>query len=204
VVHALDSLTQYVSSSNWTYVYLVVVCALDSIFPLVPSETSVILGGVLAGSDDLVLWLVILAASAGAFLGDNIAYWIGRKAGPWIEARFFSGSRAKNLAWAKDQIGRRGGYLLVIARFIPGGRTAVTVGCGILHWEYRRFVFFDVIAAVLWGTYAALLGYAGGRAFSAHPWQGFLVAFAVALAVTGAVELYRWWRGRRRARTAGG
>jgi membrane protein DedA with SNARE-associated domain len=197
----LNSLTHFVSSSNWTYVYLVVVCALDSIFPLVPSETSVILGGVLAGSGDLVLGLVIAAAAVGAFIGDNIAYWIGRKAGPWIERRFFSGGRAGRLEWAKGQIQRRGGYLLVVARFIPGGRTAVTVGCGILHWQYRRFVFFDAIAAVLWGCYAALLGYAGGVAFQRHPWQGFLAAFVAALAVTGVVELYRWWRGRRKTRT---
>ena len=199
----LNSLTHFVSTSNWTYVYLVVVCALDSILPVVPSETSVILGGVFAGSGDLVLGLVILAAAVGAFIGDNIAYWIGRKAGPWIERRFFSGDRATRLDWAKDQVTKRGGYLLVVARFIPGGRTAVTVSCGILHWEYRRFVFFDVIAAVLWGSYAALLGYVGGRVFERHPWQGFLAAFVVALAVTGVVEAYRWWRGRRKAGTAG-
>ena len=76
-----ESLTEYVSGSPWTYVFLVVVCALDAIIPFVPSETSVILAGVLASTGDLNLILVIATAATGAVLGDNASYWIGRKVG---------------------------------------------------------------------------------------------------------------------------
>ena len=197
-----ESLTEFVSGSPWTYVFLLAIAALDVVFPVVPSETSVILAGVLAASGDLILPLVIVSASAGAILGDNVAYWLGRKAEGPITRRFFSGERRKRLDWAEEQIEARGGYLIVIGRFIPGGRTAVTVSCGILDMPWRRFIAFDVLAGVIWGGYAALLGYIGGRSFEEDPWKGFLAAFVVALAVSGLVEAYRWVR-RRRAQPAG-
>jgi membrane-associated protein len=63
-----------------------------------------------------------------------------------------------------------------------------------MHW--RRFISFDVAAGLMWASYAALLGYFGGKAFEEQPWKGFVVAFMVALAITGAIELYRWLRKR--------
>jgi membrane protein DedA with SNARE-associated domain len=193
----LESLTDYVSGSPWTYTFLFFVSALDVIFPVVPSETSVILAGVLSATGDLLLFAVILCAAAGAILGDNTAYWVGRKAGPWIVARFFSGDRRKRIEWAEKQVQERGGYLILVGRFIPGGRTAVTVACGLLEMPWRRFITWDVPAGLLWASYAGLLGYFGGKAFEESPLKGFAVAFAVALAITGAVELYRWMKKRR-------
>jgi membrane-associated protein len=186
-----QSLTQHVSGSPWTYAFLFGVAALDVVFPLVPSETSVILGGVLAATGDLVLAGVIATAAAGAILGDNTAYGIGRTAGERIVERFFKGERRKRIDWAEGQLEERGGYLIVVGRFIPGGRTAVTLSCGLLKMRWLKFIGFDVAAGVLWAAYAALLGYWGGRTFEKNPLYGFLIAFAVALAITGGVELYR-------------
>jgi membrane-associated protein len=191
-----DSLTQHVSGSAWTYAFLFALAALDVIFPLVPSETSVILAGVLASTGDLILWLVIVSAGAGAILGDNTAYVIGRTAGPRIVERFFKGDRRKRIDWAEEQVQERGGYLILIGRFIPGGRTAVTLACGLLEMRWHRFIRYDVLAGLLWAAYAAMLGYFGGKAFEEEPWKGFLLAFGIALAVTGAVELYRWLKRR--------
>jgi membrane-associated protein len=194
-----ESLTDYVSGSPWTYAFLFGVAALDVIFPLVPSETSVILGGVLAATGDLFLGGVIVCAAAGAILGDNTAYFIGKFAGHRLVERFFKGERRKRIDWAEKQVEERGGYLIVVGRFIPGGRTAVTLACGLLEMRWRRFIAFDVAAGFLWAAYAALLGYVGGRTFEEQPLYGFLIAFAVALAITGAVEAHRWIRKRRGA-----
>lgn len=191
-----QSLTDYVSGSPWTYAFLFGVAALDVVFPLVPSETSVILAGVLASTGDLVLFGVILVAAGGAILGDNTAYWIGRIAGERLVERFFKGERRKRVDWAEKQIEERGGYLILVGRFIPGGRTAVTLACGLLEMRWPRFIAFDVAAGLMWASYAALLGYFGGKAFEEHPWKGFVVAFAVALAITGGIEAYRWLRKR--------
>jgi membrane-associated protein len=194
-----ESLTDYVSGSPWTYAFLFGVAALDVIFPLVPSETSVILGGVLAATGDLFLGGVIVCAAGGAILGDNTAYFIGKFAGHRLVERFFKGERRKRIDWAEKQVEERGGYLIVVGRFIPGGRTAVTLACGLLEMRWRRFITFDVAAGFLWAAYAALLGYVGGRTFEEQPLYGFLIAFAVALAITGAVEVHRWIRKRRGA-----
>jgi membrane protein DedA with SNARE-associated domain len=191
-----QSLTDYVSGSPWTYGVVFGLAALDVVFPLVPSETSVILAGVLAATGDLMLFAVILAAGAGAVLGDNVSYWLGRYAGPWIVRRFFRGERRKRVDWAERQVQERGGYLILVGRFIPGGRTVVTLACGLLEMRWHRFIAFDLAAGLLWASYAALLGYFGGKAFEEQPWKGFLVAFAVALAITGGVEVYRWLRRR--------
>jgi membrane-associated protein len=194
-----ESLTDYVSGSPWTYAFLFAIAALDVIIPLVPSETAVILAGVLASSGDLALLGVIACAAAGAILGDNTAYGIGRIFGHRLVERFFKGERRKRVDWAERQVNERGGYLIIVGRFIPGGRTAVTLACGLLEYPWRKFISFDVVAGVLWATYATLLGYVGGRTFEENPFYGFLAAFAVALALTGIVELVRWYKKRRTA-----
>jgi membrane protein DedA with SNARE-associated domain len=186
------------NASGWAYAILFILAFLDALIPVVPSETSVITAGVVASSGDLNLMLVILFAATGAFCGDNTSYWIGARYGTRINDRFFQSEKAKErVAWAQRQVQERGGELIVVARFIPGGRTVVTLSSGTLGYPWRRFVLFDAIAATIWAVYAALLGYIGGHAFEAQPWKGLLLAFAIAFAVTGTVELVRWVRRRR-------
>ena len=195
-----DQFTQLESdASGWAYAINFLLAALDALVPLVPSESSVITAGVVASSGHLSVPLIVLAAAAGAFTGDNTAYLLGRRFGRRIEARFFSGERGrKQIQWAERQLGERGGELIVIGRFIPGGRTAVTLSAGTLRYPWRRFALFDAAAALVWAFYATLLGYFGGRAFVHAPWKGLLVALAIAFAVAGAIELTRWLLKRRR------
>jgi membrane-associated protein len=194
-----DSLVDAVSGAWWSYPLIFAIAALDAFFPIVPSETLAITGGVLAGSGDLNLALVIVAASAGAIVGDNISFFIGSWVGEKTLKRWFRTDKARGrLEWAERQLDERGGYLIVIARFIPGGRTAVTFASGYvptMHW--RRFIAFDVIAGVIWGCYTALLGYLGGRQFEEQPWKGLLLAFAVAIVFAASVEAVRHLRRRR-------
>ncbi|HEV8097938.1 MAG TPA: DedA family protein [Gaiellaceae bacterium] len=188
------------NASGWAYAILFVLAFLDALIPVVPSETSVITAGVVASGGDLSLPLVILFAAGGAFAGDNTAYFLGSRYGTRINERFFQTEKAKaRIAWAHRQVQERGGELIVIARFIPAGRTVVTLSCGTLGYRWRRFVFYDAIAATIWAVYAALLGYLGGHAFEEQPWKGLLLAFAIAFAVTGTVELVRWYLKRRSA-----
>ncbi len=199
-----DQFVDWVSGSQWSYVAIFSVSMLDAFFPIVPSETAVITGGVVASSGDLSLLLVILCASAGAFVGDNISYGLGAWLGERSVKRVFKGERSrKAFLWAEQQLEARGFYLIIVARFIPGGRTAVTFSSGYTHgMTYRRFVLADAIAALIWGTYAALLGYVGGKQFEEDPWKGLILAFVVAVSLAGIVELVRHRRERRRAGTA--
>ena len=190
--------TQLVAdASGWAYAILFVFAFLDALIPIVPSETAVITAGVVAASGDLSLGLIIPAAAAGAFLGDNTAYFIGRRFGGRATERFFTGDKAKHrLDWAEEQLDDRGGQLIVVARFIPGGRTAVTLSAGTLGYPWKRFALFDLAATLLWASYSALLGFYGGKTFESF-W-GLVLALLTAFALAGATELVRWAIRRRR------
>jgi membrane-associated protein len=187
-------------ASGWAYGIVFLLALLDAVVPVVPSETAVITAGVVAGAGDLSLAMIVPAAAAGAFVGDNSAYWIVRRFGTRVVDRFFSGERSRwRIEWAERQLTERGGELIVIARFIPGGRTAVTLSAGLLEFPWRRFILFDAAAAVGWALYASLLGYFGGHAFENAAWKGLLLALGIAFAVAAGVEVTRWALKRRHA-----
>lgn len=191
-----QSIVDTISGSEWSYAIVFGVALLDAFFPLVPSETTVIAAGVLAAHGDLRIELVLIAAAAGAICGDNVTFWLGKTLGERVAEKIFIGTRRRHLDRAHKMVEERGGYLIVIARFIPAGRTAVTFACGSLDWEWIRFIKFDIAAGVIWGSYASLLGYFGGKTFQDSPFKGFLVAFAVAIGITCGVEAVRWLRKR--------
>jgi membrane protein DedA with SNARE-associated domain len=199
----LDQFSELVSgASGWAYAIVFLFALLDALVPVVPSETSVITAGVVAAAGDLSVALVIVAAAGGAFAGDNTAYLLGRRYGLRAKERFVRGETArKRIGWAERQLAERGGELIVVARFIPGGRTAVTLSAGMLRFPWRRFVLFDMAAALGWAGYAGLLGYFGGRTFEDAAWKGLLLALAIAFAVAGGIELLRWYLRRRAARS---
>lgn len=188
-----QSLVHAVSGAWWSYLIVFAVAMVDAFFPLVPSETVLITAGVLAGAGDLELWLVILAGALGAVAGDNVSFALGTWVGERTVKRWFRGEKAHaRLAWAEHQLLARGAYIIIVARFIPGGRTATTFAAGYIHaFPWRRFIVYDVIAGFVWATYGALLGYFGGKTFESHPWRGFVVAFAVATGIGLLVELAR-------------
>ena len=195
-----QSIVDAVSGSNWSYLIVFAIAMLDAFFPIVPSEATAIAAGVVAaGGGGLRVELVILAAALGAFVGDNVSFGIGHYLGARVERRFLSGEKSqKRLRWAQKTLDERGAYLIVVARFIPGGRTATTFTAGFVkNFPWQRFLRYDAVAAAIWGSYTVLLGYFGGKSFEEQPWKGLLFAFAIALAVTAVVEAVRFVRHRR-------
>lgn len=195
---------QDVSTSPWFYGLIIAIALLDSVVPLVPSETAVILGGIAAAQGHLNIWIVIGAGAIGAAIGDNIAYGIGRRFSLSIQ-RWYNKKpkRAAKLAWATRQLNTRGGSLLLTARFIPGGRTIITLTSGITRQKRWRFVLFVLIACVIWAGYAGGLGYLFGNTFKNDHRTALLIALGVALAFTAVVELVRHrFRARRERRAA--
>jgi membrane protein DedA with SNARE-associated domain len=192
VNQAFDWLKDF-SSSPWFYAIIFVIALLDSVLPIVPSETLVIIGGVSAGLGELWLPLVIVCGVTGAFIGDNLSYFIGREASDWVMRRQTRTEKgAQRMAKVVEQVYERGGLLLVTARFIPGGRTALTLSCGVTRQPRRWFVGWVTVATVIWGNYAALLGFIGGKSFEENHTLAFVIAFVTAFSITALIELIRW------------
>jgi membrane-associated protein len=190
-------------SSLLSYFVAVLLPALDALIPLVPSETAVIaLGVASAGSADPRAIILVALAAAGAFLGDNAAYLLGRRFGPAAAQRVFAGERgARRRAWAERSLHRFGARIIIGCRFIPGGRTAITLTCGLVGYPRRRFMAATGCAAAIWASYAFLIGLLGGRAFEDRPWAGLLLALGLTVVISVLIEAARraWaWRRRKR------
>ncbi|RKN48240.1 DedA family protein [Micromonospora endolithica] len=198
----LDLLRQMVASP-WVYLLIFGLTALDAFFPVVPGEAAVITAAVLAtgGNPDLV-W-VIAAAAVGALAGDHISYAIGRGGGAHRLAKLPADSRRRaGSDWARRAVDRRGGLILTTSRYVPGGRTAVTLTMGAVRYPLRNFLLFDGIAALSWALYCGLLGHFGGLAFERDPIRGILAGVGLSVAITLLLEAVRWLRHRAKRRAA--
>ena len=91
----LQQLTDYISGAWWSYLLIFALAYADVLIPIVPSETSVITAGVLAGSGDMNLAAILVCAASGAFLGDNTAYLIGRRWGDDAVRKIVRGEKGR-------------------------------------------------------------------------------------------------------------
>ena len=146
--------------SGVSYAIAILVPMFDALIPLLPSETVVIaLGIATAGRADPRIALLVGLAALGAFLGDNAVYLLGQRYGSAISRRVFAGERgARRRSWAQQSLDRYGARIIVVCRFIPGGRTAVTLTCGLIGYPRRSFVAATACAGIIWAAYAFFIG----------------------------------------------
>lgn len=180
------------------YAAVALAAALDVVVPLIPSETILISAAVLSSRPGgPSAWLLVVAGAAGAITGDNAMYWLGRGLGERAVRRFAGGARAAGrVRWATSEIERHGPVLVITARYVPGGRTAVTLAAGTLAMPWRKFLLADLFAGVSWATYACLLGRLGGAAFE-NTWTAILISLGAAAVLALAFEGVRRLRRRR-------
>lgn len=189
------------------YLLVLVLAALDVVFPVLPSESVVVLGGVLAWQGRLHPLPLIVAAAVGATGGDHLSYAIGRwtQRGRPVGSRVGPAGKAERLRiWAASQLDRRGPMLLLVARFIPGGRTASTFMAGRTAYPLARFTPPVVVAGLLWASLATSMGYVGGHAFHGQTLLAAGLGILLAVGFGGLVELLMSWRERRQGRGKGG
>jgi membrane protein DedA with SNARE-associated domain len=200
-----SALTSLQPDSALSYAIAIIIPGLDAIFPVLPSETAVIaLGVATSGSSDPRIALLVACVALGAFLGDNLCYLIGQRFGHRVERRFFSSARGvRQRAWAEQSLDRYGTQLIIVCRFIPGGRTAVTLCCGLIGYPRRRFVPATAVAATAWAVYSFFIGRLGGRAFEDKPWAGLLLSVGITLVISALIEAFRRIRRWSRRRQAG-
>jgi len=203
---SLLGLLEATMTSGWVYLLIIGIAALDAFFPVVPGETAVITAAVFAAGGQPDLVLVIAAAAAGAVLGDHISYALGRASGGERRLRRLprSSRRRAGAEWARSALEQRGGTILLTARYVPGGRTAVTLTMGALGYPRRPFFLFDLAAGITWGVYCGLLGYLGGRTFGHSPGRALLLGLGLAAGLALLMELTRRLLARYRSRAGTG
>jgi undecaprenyl-diphosphatase len=161
----------------------------------VPGETILLAGAALARFGHLSLPLVVSIAIAGAILGDNAGFFIGRRGGRRLLERH---GRLLGLTKARlDQFdaffARHGAKTVFIARFVTGLRVvgAVLAGASTLPWA--RFLLFNAAGAVAWATTFGAVGYALGYSWeSIERWIGDLgLALLVVVAVVAVLAITR-------------
>lgn len=192
-VHLLE---QPMTAGAWVYVALFALAALDGVFPVVPSEGAVISVGVLAATGDASVPAVLGAAAAGAIAGDHLSYLVGHLASDRLRR---SRRRRSALARAAHLLERRGASLIVVSRYVPGGRTATTLAAGSARYPLRTFSGATTVAGLTWATTSTLIGVLGGRAFEDRPRLGLALGLGVSLVLAGGIEVVHRARAPRRA-----
>ena len=129
-----------------------------------PGDSLLVTAGIFAAAGVVPLWWLLLPVMACAIAGDQIGYWIGRKAGPALYKRddslFF---RRSHLQRAHEFYEKYGGRAVIFARFVPIVRTFCPPVAGAAHMPYSRYLIFDIFGGVLWVGAMILGGYFLGR-----------------------------------------
>ena len=131
-----------------------------------PGDTLLLVTGVLTftGTIKIPIWWVVLAIGLAAFLGGEVGYYIGKKAGPRIferkETGFFSIANVKR---TNAFFERFGGFAVILARFVPIVRTFAPIAAGVGKMSYRRYSLYNAIGAFIWGAGVTLMGFLLGN-----------------------------------------
>jgi membrane protein DedA with SNARE-associated domain/membrane-associated phospholipid phosphatase len=195
----------------WTYLVVGILAFLETgafVGLIAPGETTVIVGGVIAGQGEISLWVLITITWVCAVAGDLASYTAGRKLGrAWLLRH---GERLKITEDRLEQVERffekRGGMTILIGRFIGFVRALAPFIAGTSRMPLARFLPYDVLGAGAWAATFATLGFVFWHSFdqlTTYVSRG-LFAFATVVVVIGAlvglVQLRRDPEKRRRVR----
>jgi membrane-associated protein len=179
-----------------------IVCA-ESAGLWLPGETALIAAGVYASKGHLSITAVIVVAAAGAIIGDNIGYWVGREAGRRLIERYSWLKRLadRTMPPAERFFEKHGGKAVFFARFFGGIRVTGAWMAGITRMSWWRFLFWNALGGIVWATGVGLLAYYAGRAVADTVarygvYGGIAVAVLLVLFIVG----IHFWR--RRVETA--
>jgi membrane-associated protein len=177
---------------------------------LLPGDTLLVITGLLTftGVVPINIWWVSLAIGFAAFLGGEVGYLIGHKAGPRIFERKETGLfSVDNVKRTNAFFERFGGLAVIVARFVPVVRTFAPVAAGVGHMSYRKYSLYNLVGALVWGaglTFAGyLLGYIPPVADFVTSYIDIILLGAVALTVIPtAIHYVQSSRKAKRAREA--
>lgn len=151
--------------ASYGYLFLFLLVAVESFGIPLPGETALVTAAAFAATGRLNIVLVIVVAAAGAIIGDNAGYWIGRKGGLALVSRYgrHVGLTEKKLKWARTFFDRHGAKTVFLGRFIALLRSWAAALAGIGRMPYGVFTLFNALGGVVWASLFGTLGYLFGR-----------------------------------------
>jgi membrane-associated protein len=216
----MTELLTVMATPAWAYLAIFGFIAIDAMVPVVPIQAIMITSGALTVYGNLNLPLVITVGALGMFTGDSIAFVLGRTAGQHVGGHWLSdrlSALRKRFAPKHDQadkpesktkraaerftrgLRRPGPLVLLLCRFVPGGRMAAGYHAGRSGYPIKLFVMYDGAAAIGWATYGGLVGHVGGTAITQSAWRLFAIAATAAIIFGTAGWILALFGGRKEA-----
>jgi membrane-associated protein len=157
--HLLDIAREY-GPGVYAVLFLIIFCETGLVVtPFLPGDSLLFIAGALAAGGVMNVHLLVLVLILAAVVGDSLNFAIGRWIGPRVfryeDSWFFKKAYVER---THRYFERYGGRTIIIARFVPVVRTYAPFVAGVGQMEYRRFLMFNVVGAVIW---VALIAYAG-------------------------------------------
>lgn len=182
------------------YFGIAVLMALENIFPPIPSELIMGVGGISVSKGTMVFAPLLIAGTIGATLGNYVLFlaadrWGYERMRPFVD-RY---GRWLTMDWdeilrARRFLERHGQWVVFLMRFLPIFRTVISIPAGLAHMGHLRFVIFTAAGAAIWNTALILLGEWLGDSFSqAEVWIGHATLVVVVITVAWYVwRVVRW------------
>lgn len=192
--HLIGASEQFIR--DYGAVAVAVIIALEALGAPAPGESLLIFASAMAARGEMSWTALAAGAWAGAVVGDNIGYLIGRYGGRALVARFGGkvGLTEARMARVEAAFARYGPATVAFARFVAVLRQLNGIIAGTLQMDWRRFLFFNALGAALWVGMWTLLGHALGEhsaaliAFARHAWPALAISLGAAAIVFIAVR----------------
>ncbi len=155
-LHLPEHLREFISAHGtlvYGLLFLIIFCETGLVVtPFLPGDSLLFAIGAIAAdpTSNLNIWIAAAILLIAAILGDTVNYWIGRKFGGWMMRRFPKIVKPSHIEKTNEFFVRYGGKTIIIARFVPIVRTFAPFVAGSGEMDYRRFMSFNVIGALLW------------------------------------------------------
>jgi membrane protein DedA with SNARE-associated domain len=183
---------------GYPLIFLIVMVETGCGVPWAPGELATVTGGIAASDHKLQIEVVIAIAAAGAIVGDNIGYLIGRTGGRRLLEHPrgpFARQRRRVLGIADPFFERHGAKAVFWGRWLPVLRVYASWMAGGSRMRWSTFVFWNAAGGICWATSIGLLGYFGGAGAKTLITDfGKYGIILVALAVVTALLLYRHYQ----------
>ena len=155
-LHTAEGLSQTIQAGGISLMCLIIFAETGLLAGFfLPGDSLLVTAGVLtiANGDRPAYfdpWMVTGALTVAAIIGDTVNYWIGNKFGSWMLRTFPRIVKPSHIEKTNEFYQRYGGKTIIIARFVPIVRTFAPFVAGTGNMDYKRFMFFNVIGAILW------------------------------------------------------